>query len=143
MDQQQPEIVRATAVSLLPNFFSSQSAQLLQIVSQSDEPLLGMALASSADSIPPQYRAAFAVPLLYDKHRVTRGLAAQSLVGVSLQQFPDKVHNKYQSGIEEYLSSLKQNLDRPESFVNLGIYYYRSNKPSLAIQSYQLALDAG
>jgi len=141
MDNSQSEIARASAVTLLPGYLTSQSAPVLQAIAQSEEPLLGLALASVVDEIPARYRPAFAVPLLYDNSRVTRSLAAHSLVGVSLDQFPPDVIDKYHSAINEYLTSNRFNAERPEALTNLGDYYLKSHQIQKAKSNYEKAID--
>jgi len=123
LDATQPAIVRGTATALLPQYFSQQTASILQLAAQDSEPLLGLGLAGVLQSLPEQYRAAFAVPLLYDASRVTRGLAAGSLAGVSLQNLPPNITDKFNEEVRAYIASEEFNSDRPESMVNLAAYY--------------------
>ncbi|WIO75201.1 multiheme c-type cytochrome [Porticoccaceae bacterium LTM1] len=141
LDDAQPAIVRATAVTLFPPYLSNETAQILQIVSQSDEPLLGLALATIADRIPSQYRPAFSVPLLYDNNRVTRSLAANTLSGISLEMFPKEVQENYKASIEEFVISSEFNADRPEHLTNLADHYTRIGSFQEAKNYYQRAIQ--
>lgn len=122
-DERQPEIARATAVGLLPRYLSRQSAQLLQVIAQGDSPLLNLALAQSLESISPQVRPALAIPLLYEDRRVTASLAARSIVGSSMDTYPQQVRRRFARALEDYLASQTFNADRPESLVNLADTY--------------------
>ena len=140
-DYDQPAIARATALSLLPSFLSQQSAPLLQMAAHDKDPLIGLGLVSGLEKIPPQYRAAFAVPMLYDEHRINRSLAARSLTGVSLEQFPDKTLELYERAREENIASEIFNADRPESLVNLANAYLRESNFKKAENFYKQALE--
>ena len=120
MDDTQPEIVRATAVSMLPRYLSQTSAQVLQVIAQGDEALQHLGLAQSLDQVPQQVRPALAIPLLYEDERVTASLAASAMAGAPLEQYPQEVSNRYEQGLKDYMASAEFNSDRPESLVNLA-----------------------
>lgn len=139
-DQSQPAIVRATAVSLLPGYFSPTTAQALQAIAQGDESLLSLGLVSQLQFIPEQYRAVFAVPLLYEPDAVTRALAASHLPLTSLPQFPEEVVKRYDQAIEDYERSQRFNADRPESLVNLAMLSARRQDNAAAVGYFQQAI---
>ena len=122
-DESQPPIARATAINLLPRYLSQQSAQLLQVIAQGDAPLLNLGLAKSLETIPAQYRPAFAIPLLYDEQRVTAALAANAMAGAQVEQYPAEVRRRLSVGLSDYVASQQFNADRPESLVNLAGMY--------------------
>ena len=122
-DTSQPEIARATAVSLLTNYLSNSTIPVLQSVAQSYSPLMSLALARSADRLPDQYRPALTLPLLFDPSKVTRGLTASALSGLPMEQFPADVQKRLARASEDYLVSSNFNADRPEVLTNLGGYY--------------------
>ena len=141
LDDTQPAIVRATAVSLLPRYLSQQSAQVLQMDAHDEQPLLGLGLAGALEAIPAQYRHVFAVPLLYDDMRTTRALAANSLVGNdSLKNLPADARTKFSQALDEYIDSELFNADRPESLVNLASVYAQQGQPRQAEQFYRKAI---
>ncbi len=119
-DPTQPAIARATAVSLLPRYLSRGSAQLLQAIAQGDEPLLSLALAQSLDRIPTQIRPALGIPLLFERERVTRSLAANALVSIPMDRYPVSVQKQFSLALQDYIASELFNSDRPESLANLG-----------------------
>lgn len=140
LDKTQPEIARATAATMLPDYLSQQSAQVLQMVAQSDEPLLGLGLSSAAERIPAQYRPIFTVPLLYDDSRITRGLAAQAMAGLPLNQYPDEVKTRYEEGLDDFVHANQFNADRPEALTNLANFYARQGLTTGAEEYYQKAI---
>lgn len=141
LDESLPTIWRATAVSLLPSVMSNQSASVLQMIAQGDEPLMGYGLATGLNLIPEQYRTAFAVPLLYDAQRLTRELSAQALAGLSLAQFPEQVKQKAAQTSESYLTSQVFNAERPEALTNIANIYARENQSKNAVEYYQKAIE--
>lgn len=140
-DDTQPAIVRATAVTLLPPYLSKQSAPVLQLAANDEEPLLGLGLAMALESIPVQRRLPFAYPLLYDDKRTTRSLSARALLGSSLQDLPAEAQIKFNQAIEEYKSAQLLNADRPESLVNLASLYVQQGQTQQAEQFYQSAIS--
>ncbi|MCQ3830911.1 tetratricopeptide repeat protein [Microbulbifer elongatus] len=123
LDESRPEIVRATAVSLIPRYLSRQSAQLLQVIAQGDDALLHLGLAQNLDAIPEQVRPALAIPLLYEDDRVIRALAANAMAGAPMDPYPEEVGRRFAQGMKEFQASADFNADRPESLVNqAGVY---------------------
>ncbi len=140
LDDTQPAIARATAITLLPPYLSKETAPLLQMVANDDEPLLGFGLAIALNSIPKQRRLPFAYPLLYDDSRSTRMLAGRSLLGFSLKELPAEGTDKYNQAIQEYIDVQMFNADRPESLVNMASFYSQQNSPLEAEQFYNQAI---
>lgn len=132
LDESQPEIVRATAVSLLPRYLSRQSAQLLQIIAQGDSALMQLGLAQSLPELPQQVRPALAIPLLYENERSIYSLAANVLAGAPMDPYPQAVGERFATGLADYVASAEFNGDRPESLVNLAGVRFREGKPEEA-----------
>ncbi|WP_081847954.1 multiheme c-type cytochrome [Microbulbifer sp. HZ11] len=132
LDESQPDIVRATAVSLLPRYLSRASAQMLQVIAQGDDALLHLGLAQSLDNIPQQVRPALAIPLLYEDDRVIRALAANTMVGAPMDAYPAEVAERFQKGLQEYEDTARFNGDRPEALVNLAGVRLREGKTAEA-----------
>ncbi|WP_444938851.1 multiheme c-type cytochrome [Microbulbifer sp. JMSA002] len=128
LDREQPAIARATAITFLAEYLSRDSVQLLQSIAQSNEPLLSLALAQSLDRIPEQLRPALGIPLLYERERVTRSLAANALATLPLGNYPAQVRQQFSLALQEYITSELFNSDRPESLSNLaGLHQQRDN----------------
>lgn len=125
MDERQPEIARATAVTLLPRYLSQTSAQVLQVIAQGDEALLHLGIAQSLEQVPERIRPALAIPLLYEEQKVTSALAANSIAGAPMGPFPEEVQVRQQRALQNYVASETFNADRPESLVNLAGLYLR------------------
>ncbi|QFT55266.1 tetratricopeptide repeat protein [Microbulbifer sp. THAF38] len=128
IDSQQPTIARATAITLLPQYLSRHSVQLLQSIAQGDQPLLSLALAQSLDRIPEPLRPPLGIPLLYEPERVTRSLAANALAAFSMENYSEPVRQQFSLALREYVASEHFNSDRPESLANLaGLHRQRGN----------------
>lgn len=141
LDEEQPSIVRATAASLLTQYFSQQTANILQIAAQETDPLIGLGLAGALNNIPEQYRNVFAIPLLYDASRVTRGLAARSMPALPDQQLPAEAAERFNQAITEYQLSEEFNADRPESLNNLAGLYSAMGQNQQAERYFQAAIE--
>ncbi len=141
LDELQPAIARATAVTLLPPYLTRESASVLQLAANDKQPLVGFGLANALDAISKQHRLPFAIPLLYDDMRSTRILAASSLTGSSLQGSGAEVAARFKESIDEYVKSELFNADRPESLVNLANYYAQTGDRQKAKQLYQQAIS--
>jgi len=141
LNDAEPAIARATAVTLLPPYLSQQSAPVLQMAANDEQPLLGFGLANALESIAEQRRLPFAYPLLYDESKSTRMLAGRSLLGLSLQKLPEEGSAKFNAAIQEYKDAQMFNADRPESLVNMASFYSQQNKPEQAERFYNLAIS--
>ena len=132
MDDSQPEIVRATAVSLLPRYLSQTSAQILQVIAQGDSALQHLGMARSLDSVPQQVRPALAIPLIYEDERVIAALAASAMAGAPLNSYPEEVGRRFDKAISDYVTSAAFNSDRPESLANLAMVRAREGDQTSA-----------
>ena len=141
LDDDQPAIARATAVSLLPRYLSRQSLQLLQVIAQGDEPLLSLGLAKSLETVPPQIRPALGIPLLYEGERVTAALAANALSGLPMDSYPAAVKQQFTRAQSDYIELEKLNTDRPESLANLASLHVQRGNPQQAEAFYRRAIE--
>lgn len=140
VDDTQPAIARATAVTLLTPYLSQQTAPLFQLAANDEQALLSFGVATALANIPQQRRLPFAYPLLYDDNHITRLLAARSLLGYPLENLPLETKDKYNQAINDYEATQLFNADRPESLVNLAGLYAQQGKPQQAIRFYRKAI---
>jgi len=141
MDEAQPEIVRATAISLLPRYLSQTSAQILQVIAQGDDALLHLGLAKTLENVPQQIRPAVAIPLLYEDEKVVNALAANAMAGAPLEQYPEEVRRQFNNGLTNYQQSELFNSDRPESLANLAGMYFQQGQPAKSEKYYRDAIE--
>ncbi|MFD1218190.1 tetratricopeptide repeat protein [Microbulbifer celer] len=145
MDESQPDIARATAVAMLPRYLSQASAQALQVIAQGNEALLHLGIAQSLEQLPERIRPALAIPLLYEDEKVTASLAASSIAGAPMGQFPEKVQMRQKRALQNHVASESFNADRPESLVNLAGLYLQQGDLARSERAFQDAihLDPG
>ncbi|WOX05154.1 tetratricopeptide repeat protein [Microbulbifer pacificus] len=141
MDDTQPEIVRATAVSMLPQYLSQTSAQVLQVIAQGDDALLHLGLAQSLENVPERIRPALAIPLLYEDEKVVTALAANAMAGAPMAQYPEEVRRQFNNGLVNYQRSEDFNSDRPESLANLAGMYFQQGQPAKSEKYFRDAID--
>ncbi|MBB5210845.1 tetratricopeptide repeat protein [Microbulbifer hydrolyticus] len=141
MDDTQPEIVRATAVSLLPSYLSQTSAQVLQVIAQGDSELQHLGMARALDRVPQQVRPALAIPLLYEDERVTAALAGDALAGAPMGGYPEEVGKRFNAAISDYVAAAEFNSDRPESLANLAALRAREGNQASAEQLLSQAIE--
>jgi len=140
-DDSQPAIARATAVNLLTPYLSRETAPLFQLAANDEQPLVGLGVALSLESIPEQRRMPFAYPLLYDISLSTRMLAGRALMGGASQNIPLQAAEKLKIANKDYEKSQLFNTDRPESLVNLARYYLQQGNHNKAEKFYQDAIS--
>ncbi|MCO1334762.1 tetratricopeptide repeat protein [Microbulbifer sp. OS29] len=140
-DVKQPIVARASAIRLIPDYLTAQSAQRLVQIAQEDEPLLGLALAQSLDQLPEQLRLMVGVPLLFDQMEVTRSLTANALTSAAIEQLPEDVQWKFSEALASYVASERFNSDRPESLVNLASLHAQRGNTAQAEAFYRKALS--
>jgi predicted CXXCH cytochrome family protein len=128
-DNTQTAIVRATAVSLLPNFRTRDYRVLLNEMLGNNEALIRLGALRAAESLPPQERTAVAF-LLNDSLLAIRIEAARLLSALpEMQQNID-----YQRARKEYVNSQNINSDRAASLVNLSALALNERQPDTAEQ---------
>ncbi|MDI9244258.1 tetratricopeptide repeat protein [Marinobacter sp. CHS3-4] len=141
LDTSQPSIARATAVTLLPRYFSRQSAPVLQQASRSEDPLIALGAARALSSVPGQLRPMFGIPALYDEHRVISSLAASHLSEAELPKRPPELREMHKRAKADYVESQLNNADRPESLLNLAEHLRSAGKPEKAETYYRRAIE--
>ena len=142
MDDKQPEMVRATAVSMLPRYLSQTSAQVLQVIAQGDDALLHLGLAQSLENVPERIRPALGIPLLYEDEQVITALAANAIAGAPMDQYPAAVQQKFDRALTTYQVSETFNSDRPESLANLAGMYMQQGQVAKSEKYFRDAIAA-
>ena len=133
-DKKAPTIARATAMSELAPFLSPLSGQVLQVALTDSSPLVRMASLGVLNNLPSENRYQFARPLLTDPVLVVRTEAARVAAPALSTQLPAAELKILQAAIAEYITTQKENLDRPESRVNLSNLYMQTGD-SLAAEN--------
>ncbi len=122
-NQQQPAIVRATAIMLLPNFPARDYRQIIAGELGNADALVRLGALRAADSLPPQERRIL-LPLLRDEQRAIRIEAARLLAGNPLVAGD----RDFASARQEYIDSQMINADRAAALTNLASVAIQENR---------------
>jgi len=137
-DEEQPAIVRATALELLPRY-GIAALDALVAATRHQEPLLRATAAASLGHLPPEPRLA-AVPLLDDPIRAVRIEAARVLAELPADRFEPAEHRTFQAALTEYREAQLAMADLPGGNLNLAVLHANLGRPELAEKAYRTAL---
>jgi predicted CXXCH cytochrome family protein len=140
-DAEKPAIARATAVELLRQFVDARSAETVAAAAQDGDPLVRMAAMQALGAFPPDARADIAAPLLDDPLRAVRIAAARALAPVPSEAFLGDRRAPYQRAVDEYIDSELAVAERPESHLNLGLYWSEHGDAEASEAAYRRALE--
>jgi tetratricopeptide (TPR) repeat protein len=140
-DRLYPDIVRATALSLVSVYPDEAALKALERAI-SDEAALLRHTAVNRLAIPdPQQRIALVGPLLYDPVRAVRIEAARSLVSaVQSGRLAPSFSLPYEKALAEYVTAMERTGDFAASRHNLGNLYADSGETERAVRNYQKAI---
>jgi tetratricopeptide (TPR) repeat protein len=124
-DPSQPDIARASALARLEGRAERQAVSAAIAGARDASPLVRLAAASVAGSLPPQERAAVAGPLLADPLRAIRVEAAAALAGIPLEELAPRDRAAWPRAVDDYVAAQRYAADRPEARTNLGTFYAR------------------
>lgn len=139
LDTQQPAIVRASAVELLPSYGPAGMDALLAATKDAD-PAVRATAATSLDHVPPRQRLTMAAPLLTDPIQAVRIEAARVLAAVPAEQFTQPQRRAFEAALNEYKAVQEVDTDQPAAHLNLGVLQATTGQPEQAVQSYRTAL---
>lgn len=140
-DSLTPDIVRATALSLLPAYPGVESAAALSNALSDTEALVRYTAAQSINRANPADLVNFLVPLLSDSVVAVRTAAAARLAGA-----PDELFNPGQraaltNALNEYIAMTSYSLDFSFAGHNLGNLYTQLQDPEKATAYYHTAIE--
>ncbi|BBO67585.1 hypothetical protein DSCA_15150 [Desulfosarcina alkanivorans] len=140
-DRLYPDIVRATALSLVSVYPDEAASKALERAI-SDESALLRHTAVNRLAIPGlQQRIALVGPLLYDPVRAVRIETARSLVAAVQGGYGTPLREPYEKALAEYIKAMERTGDFAASRHNLGNLYADLGQPDQAIGHYQRAID--
>ena len=113
------QILRATAISLLPMPPSQASAQAIGATLLDPEPLVRTAALRTLDGLHPRNRL-HAARFLADETRLVRIEAARALAPVPLEALPEAARTAFTQAWAELLTSERVAAERPEAHVNIA-----------------------
>lgn len=138
-DSTQPEIVRATALELLP-VRSKEAFEGVETAAKDAAPLMRMVAAQHLMAFPAPQKVPAVAPLLSDPVRAVRIAAADALAEVPAEQLEPAHRRAREAALKEYEAAQHLLPDQPEGYANLGNLYARSGKPVEAEAAYRAAL---
>jgi tetratricopeptide (TPR) repeat protein len=137
---EQPAIVRATALDLLGQYGSTGARAIVPALTAPD-PLLRTAAVGSLEGFPPEAKLEVAAPLLQDPIRAVRVEAARVLASVPSQRFTPAQRQHFETALGEFLAAQMAEADMPGAHLNLGVIEAQQGHLTTAVQSYQTALQ--
>ncbi len=140
LNDQQPAIARASALSLLKTYAPSGDDQVIRTSITGSSALTRRAVALALSNSTPN-SAITAAPLLSDPVRAVRLEAAEVLAGTPRVIITSSAASALARAIKEYIASQELAADRPEAHMNLGLLYEQMNHPDKAEDEFNIALS--
>jgi tetratricopeptide (TPR) repeat protein len=139
LDTDQPVIVRATALELLPQY-GEKAQRAIAASTTSPEPLIRATAVGSLDGLPPDRLAQAAIPLLDDSVRAVRIEAVRVLSGVPVEYFDARARLRFDAAIVEYTELQMAEAETPGAHLNLAVIHAAAGRYDLAETEYLTAL---
>jgi predicted CXXCH cytochrome family protein len=139
-DSEAPGIARATAVEMLQRYLDSTTAPVVATALDDPDPLVRLAAVEALAALPPDARLDLAAPRLEDSTRAVRIAAAHALAPVPPESFLGDRREIYQKAVDEFIASERAAAERPESHLNLGLYWTDQEDLDQAETEYRTAL---
>jgi tetratricopeptide (TPR) repeat protein len=142
LDEAQPEIVRATALSLLGVQALPGLVALAQMGLASESPLLRMGAARAAQNLDAQNRLQLLVPALSDPRKAVRMEAVRGMLPLmNSLGMGSAIESTFAGVLDEYRLANEASADRPASRMNLGLMYLQLGDQVTAEREYRAALQ--
>ena len=135
-----PDIVRATAASMLAQAGDSATPELIKPLLGDPSPMVREAALAMVDAVAPDQRWLLAGSLLEDPIYAVRIEAARVLAVLDRQSLTPQQKSSLDRGVAEYKAAQRTNAEQPHSHVNLGLLYTRLQKYDEAESAYRQAL---
>ena len=135
-----PNIVRASALSILQRYPSPKMVEALQAGMQDKEPLVRIGAVRALDAIDPKRRYELGAALLNDPVRAVRIEAGRYLASIPSDSLSKNQQDQLNQTVDDYIQSQLVNAERPSSHMNLGILYAERGQLKKAEEAYQTAL---
>ena len=139
-DASEPAIVRASALDRLGLDPGSGAVDAARSAARNSDPLVRLAAARLAESLPPGDRGFAVGPLLADPLRAVRIEAANALAGVPQNELSAELRIAWQRAADDYVAAQQYNADRPEAHTNLGSFHARLGRFDAAQSEFAAAL---
>ncbi len=143
VDAAKPGIVRATAISLLPQFAAAVTPEMVKAYlsgAADSDALVRAAAVDALEPFAPAERLQVAGPLLTDPVRAVRVAAARMLASVPADMLTAAQKAARDDADVEFIDAQQASADRPEAHVTLGAFYADRRQPVEAEAAYRTAL---
>lgn len=138
-DSSQPNVIRATALTLLTPYGKDSIHASIEALHNTD-PAIRREAISNLEKISPAEQIAYITPLLSDPILAVRIEAAHALSFIPLTALDETQTKAFHSAINEYISAMKTTLDMPGSNYNLAVLNENMGNLKLAEEYYINAL---
>jgi tetratricopeptide (TPR) repeat protein len=138
-DQEQPAIVRSTAVELLRPF-GQAGLSGIQAALADEDVLVRASAARSLEAIEQPAQRLAAIRLLEDESLPVRIETAMVLAAAPIDQLGPEWGAIYARAAQEFLSAQAVNLDMPSTHLNLALFADARGDREEAVREYELAL---
>ena len=138
-DEEQPEIVRATALQQLAISGSGGTGRLTEVF-EDPAPLVRMGAALGLGALPHPERSRLAARLLGDPVRSVRIQAAEGIAPVAARLVGD-ASTAFETARAEYENAAAALPDNPISHYNLGNFHTATGELSRAVRDYRMSLS--
>lgn len=137
---QAPAIVRATAVDELRPYLSTEIAPVIEQQLEDASPMVRAAALDTLMAAPAQERVRMAAALIDDPSHLVRVKVGRALAIVPNAGMAPAMRARVDKVFAEYVASQQANAERPESHINLGLFYLERREPLQAEAAYRAAL---
>ncbi len=139
-DKLYPPIVRATAISLIGQYYQKEGKDILLSATQNENNHIKYnALKSLIVDDEKSFKGV--LQLLYDSTKAIRIECANKLIAINKNQIPNKYLRLLEKSENEYFAYLKYNSDFPTGKFNLANYYYNTGQFAKAEKFYLKTLE--
>ncbi|QNN21648.1 tetratricopeptide repeat protein [Planctomycetales bacterium ZRK34] len=140
LDESLPDIARATAIGLLPEYASREAAEAIQAALKDSNSIVRLAGVRALSMFDPQMLLPLAMPMLDDPIRAVRIEAARMLTLVPRQQLTPEQLKKFEAQLADYKTAQRVNDDRPDAHLNLGGIAANQGDMDTALAEFKLAV---
>jgi Flp pilus assembly protein TadD len=140
LDNGQPAIARATAVSHLGIWLDQQTLNTVDQALRADSPMVRSAALAALEGAPGEVRWPRAIALAVDPIRNVRNEAGRLLADLPDDQITAGRADTVSKARQDYIDTQMLNADRAEAQTNLGSFYSASGNQVLAETAYKEAL---
>jgi predicted CXXCH cytochrome family protein len=141
LDDDQPAIARATALSLLGGDFNAAVYAAVRRSLADRSPMVRLHALQASGGLPPEDRLRLAAGLLEDPVRGVRIEAARVLAEVPARAMSAQHRAAFLGAGRELLLAEASAAERPEAYFNIGVFYAAAGNPTEAEMAYRQAIE--